>query len=288
MEISGREACRRLYEAHLVSRDQARRALAAGLAGAPRRTTGSLRYDADAVDALIARPRCSDDVLDRWRPFIARIGRDRSFEVDRPWAEQAEVLAGGWYIPVATDILLTDHSALAEGEIRHPFVAVLAGWVVFGAEIVGRGPDPGFSGPVTRNRRHGTTRFELAPPCAWFESLAGTWLPLEIGPAWTLWGAPTRPLWSADSLRADFDAETAAEAERRRLASTAELRSVMQQGAAPRGVIQRDAMQQGPVPSADPGRDSPASASTVRGESTLPRAERSPQQDRGHGARLDE
>lgn len=199
MEINGREAARRIGERHLLSRDQARRVLASGLAGPARRTKGVVLYDADRVEALLARPMCAYETLDRIRPFIARLGRGRSLDLGATWAEQADVARRGWRLPLLTGVMLRRLGSL--GPDRHPFVATLGGWVVLGAEITGWSVDD----QPTPRRSALRCSFHLEEPGDWYDALADTWLPLENGAAWTLWGAPTMTPSKFDSLDMDYE-----------------------------------------------------------------------------------
>lgn len=166
MEISAREAARRIHDRHLLSRDQARRVLDAGLAGPARRTAGKLLYDADRVEALLARPMCSEEVLDRIRPFVARLGRGRSIDLRATWTEQADAARHGWRLPPLTRVALLRLGALGPG--RHPFVAALGGWVVLGAEIVGWTVD---DQPAPR-RSALLCSFVLEKPGGWYDEVA--------------------------------------------------------------------------------------------------------------------
>lgn len=197
----------------------------AGLAGAGRRTSRAVLYDEDAVAALTARPRCPDAVLDSLRPLIVRLGRGRNLHVGQSWEEQADVVRAGWYLPMLTRAMLTLRSSL--GAARHPLVATLGGWAVFGGEITAMAYD---AAPISeaRGRNVPTTTLKLDRPGSWFERIAGTWLPLEVGPAWTLWGAPTTTPSRVDSLSADFAIRERWAAEDERIWSRAAQRALAQ------------------------------------------------------------
>lgn len=182
MDITQREAARRLGERHRLSRDQARRVLAAGLAGEPRRIGAALLYDADALDRLMDRPMCERKVLDHWRPLIVRLGCGRVFRIADDWAQQATAVAGGWRL--SSDV---ERAWLERPSRRLPLVAVLGGFVVFGADVVGTGAE----------------RLELEQPGPCWGDVEGSWLPIKNGPAWTLWGAPPMAR-EIDWLRADI------------------------------------------------------------------------------------
>jgi len=224
MMITTREAARRITAHHLLSDYQARRVLAAGLAGPGLRTRGAVLYDEAAVEALIRRPRCDETVLDRWRPFIARLGRRRAFDVAASWSEQVAQVAGGWYVPMLSDAYM--RLFRPAGVDHQPFVAVIGGWVVLGAEITGSAFE---DRPAASNRARPDRTFSLVPPGAWFEELRETWLPIDNGATWTLWGAPTATSDGLDSLRSDYPLQ-AARKELRALTRPAALRTAVTQG----------------------------------------------------------
>ncbi|WP_328529416.1 hypothetical protein OG984_28355 [Nocardioides sp. NBC_00368] len=194
MLITTQQACERLAKVHLLGRNQALRILQSGLAGPRTRVGSAYRYDSDAIERLLARPRSTDEALDRHRPFIARIGRARHFDPDATWEEQRADVATGWYLP-----------SLAYQQMRPrlpvPFLATLGAWVVFGAEITGyerslhpavepreQPPDqPQSKRP--QNRRLPPASLVLGRPGDWFSEFEDTWLPIENGATWTLWGA---------------------------------------------------------------------------------------------------
>jgi len=180
MTMTARAAAELISVSHHLGLRDAGRVLAAGLAGpATRRGSASL-YDEDQVHQLINRPQCSLDDLDRWRPFVVRIGRGEPFDALAPWADRVQAVEGPWHLPLATSIALTDWSSLDPGDVtpgtrrmRHPLVGVLADWVTVGAEITG----------------HSGGTFRLAPPGPWFGAFLDTWLPLPPRRRCVLWSS---------------------------------------------------------------------------------------------------
>lgn len=231
MEITEREAARRLAERHLISRDQARRVLIAGLAGPARRYGRASLYQEDHVGALLDRPMCCTATLDAVRPFIVRIGRRRSFDVTLPWERQAEVVRCHWYVPRITIVTMAARSPL--GPDRQPFVATLGGFVVFGGDVTGSTFDSGQVANL-RSRNIPYRSFDLERPGAWYDDLRDTWLPLHNGAAWTLWGAATTTPSRLDSLRSDYDEQVAAAADAARTARPM-LRAAAARAARPQG-----------------------------------------------------
>lgn len=220
MQITSTQACERLGSLHLLGRNQALRVLQSGLAGERTQLGTGYGYDSDALDALLARPRCTDEALDRHKPFIARIGRNRPFDARATWNEQREELADGWYLP---------RLALEQMRGRHPvpFLATLSAWVVFGGKIVGY--EKTSTEPVAvqpQNRSHALTRLRLAAPGDWFSEFEGTWLPIENGATWTLWGARNSTPTRADSFTAYYQKQLDDERFMKRLYSTARHRSL--------------------------------------------------------------
>jgi hypothetical protein len=203
MWLSTPDAVARLAEVHLLGENQAKRVLRAGLAGPRHRVGSAYFYDADRLEELLARPRCADESLDRWQPFIARVGRQRPLDLGATWEEQAAVIATGWHLP-----LLTAFQIVARKPI--PMVATLGAWAVFTADLIG----------LDR------ADLRLDPPGDWAAEFAGTWLPIENGPTWTIWGAPVTTLPRADPLSVHYQAQVAADRERRELGSMGLLRSL--------------------------------------------------------------
>lgn len=203
MWISTSDAIDRLAEVHLLGENQAKRVLRAGLAG-PRHQVGSAYfYEAEMLEELLARPRCQDESLDRWQPFIARVGRQRALDLSATWEEQAAVIATGWHLPLLTAFQIGARRPL-------PMVATLGAWAVFTADLVG----------LDR------ADLRLEPPKDWATDFANTWLPIENGPTWTIWGAPVTTPPRADPLSVHYQAQVAADRERRGLGSMALLRSL--------------------------------------------------------------
>lgn len=220
MQVTSAQACERLGTLHLLGRNQALRVLQSGLAGERTRLGTGYGYDSDALDALLARPRCTDEALDRHKPLIARIGRNRPFDARARWDEQREELADGWYLP---------RLAVEQMRGRHPvpFLATLGAWVVFGGEIVGyekTGAEPVSVHP--QNRSHGPTRFRLAAPGDWFSEFEDTWLPIENGATWTLWGALNSTPSRADPLSMYYQDQLEEERFLKRLYSTGRHRAL--------------------------------------------------------------
>ncbi|MEU0312140.1 hypothetical protein [Nocardioides sp. NPDC006273] len=203
MWITTTEAVLRLADLHLLGEAQAKRVLRAGLAGPRHRVGAAYFYENERFQELLARPRCSDEALDRWRPFIARVGRQRPLDLNATWEEQAAVMAAHWRLPLLTAFQIAARKPL-------PLVATLGAWAVFVADLVG----------LDR------ADLRLEPPGIWAEDFTNTWLPIENGPAWTMWGAPVTTLPRADPLSAHYSQQLEADREARRLRSTARRRAL--------------------------------------------------------------
>ncbi|MFE6650238.1 hypothetical protein ACFVJS_27010 [Nocardioides sp. NPDC057772] len=176
MKLTARAAAETISVAHNIGLRDAARVLAAGLAGPATRQGSALLYDEQGIDKLLDRPECPLPELDRWRPFVVRIGRTQTSDVAAAWSERARAVAGPWRLPLPTSVYLAWHSSLSPpAGMRHPLIGVLAGWVTVGAEITGY--DEGC--------------FRLEPPGHWFNSFQDTWLPLPPRRRWILWGAPS-------------------------------------------------------------------------------------------------
>jgi hypothetical protein len=134
MLISGREACEVLGEVGVGAKG-ARRLLASGLVGTPVRTRSAHLFDAEQVRAVAQRPTVPWHTIQETCPagiFVAR----RQVDLTTPYEVQLRALADGWggispwtWVPMGFRI--SHHGSL-------PFVATVAGFVAFGAEIVGR------------------------------------------------------------------------------------------------------------------------------------------------------
>lgn len=203
MWISTTEAVLRLADAHLLGETQAKRVLRAGLVGPRHRVGSAYFYENERFEELLARPRCTDDALDRWRPFIARVGRQRPLDLEATWDEQASVMARDWHLPLLTAFQISARKPM-------PLVATLGAWTVFTADLVG----------LDR------ADLRLEPPGDWSADFTGTWLPIENGPTWTIWGAPVTTLPRADPLSVHYQAQLAAEREHRERWSMARMRSL--------------------------------------------------------------
>ncbi|MFJ9391681.1 hypothetical protein ACIRON_22840 [Nocardioides sp. NPDC101246] len=176
MKLTARAAAETISAAHNIGLRDAGRVLAAGLAGPATKQGSALLYDEQGLDRLLDRPECALPELDRWRPFVVRVGRTQAFDVDAAWSDRARAVAGPWRLPLPTSVYLAWHSSLnpAAG-MRHPLIGVVGDWAALGAEITGY--DEG--------------RFRLEPPGPWFDSFQDTWLPLPPRRRWILWGAPS-------------------------------------------------------------------------------------------------
>jgi len=211
----------------MIGKVEANRVLTTGLAGPGQKVGSSIVYDVGTLAELLARPRCTDQTLDAVRPLIVRLGRDR--KLDR-WG----CLDGG----------------------RFPLVATVASWVVFGAEVTGHTYDEG--APRAANRSTPPRTFRVEPPGDWFEPMKEIWLPLEHGPAVTVWGAPTNgPLREVDWLRVDADKQKERLEYEIWLRSAPVLRDVAQVGLTDTDAILR-AWDQDAPPHPETGRDGAA------------------------------
>jgi hypothetical protein len=200
--VTTREAIRRICELHMIGKVEANRVLTSGLAGPGQQVGSAIVYDERRLAELLARPRCTDQTLNAVRPLVVRLGRDRRFDLSQTWEEQAEVVRRNWYVPFLLGTML-DRWGCLEGR-RFPLVATVASWVVFGAEATGHSYDR--DAPPAANRSTPPRTFRVEPPGDWFEPIKETWLPLEHGPAVTVWGAPTNgPLREVDWLRVDVE-----------------------------------------------------------------------------------
>jgi hypothetical protein len=132
MLVSARHACGLLLEERGIARAQARRLLAAGLAGPGVRGAGAVLYDPIAVQALASRPVLELDELAPVCPnglVVARLDATRRTDAMADWQERAADLSGPWAMPPWTRALLAARIA-ALGTL--PWVATLCGHVVLG------------------------------------------------------------------------------------------------------------------------------------------------------------
>lgn len=112
-------------------------------------------------------------------------------------------MAPDWHLPLLTAFQIDARKPL-------PLVATLGAWAVFTADLIG----------LDR------ADLRLEPPGDWAADFADTWLPIENGPTWTIWGAPVTTMPRADAVSVHYQAQVTAERERRELSSTARLRSL--------------------------------------------------------------
>jgi len=198
MWVSMREAAELLAEIG-INRESARVAMNAGLVGGVRRAGGARLVRERSVRAVIDRarqpptPTPDHEEARRHGVFVARLGpcRETPEEDWRAWRgadltaapEEQRLAASGWWSLNA--LARAGFRGLAEGGVRQPFVGVLAGIAVVGAEIVGLTQD--------RESPHGRRcRFELAPPTGdWYAQLEGRQLLASPGPPWVTWPLAT-------------------------------------------------------------------------------------------------
>lgn len=176
--ISSRGAEAMLGEVGLARR-QARRVLAAGLAGAPLVTPSALLYRTADVEALTRWPLLSVREVDAACPsgiFVAR----RDLDLTAPRTEQLDAVRDGWDLSPWTQIWIR---VVCERDGGLPFVATVSGIVALGAEVAGVA--------LVAERR---CRLELRDPGAWFRTFRSARFPTGPGRDWVLRGSP----WSAD------------------------------------------------------------------------------------------
>lgn len=183
MLISGRDVALRLAADCGLHRLQVRALLAAGLAGEPVRAGSAHLYD-DAVIADLARRQIMtyrevEDACPRG-PFIARVSPAREFHAAAAWEEQAAALEE-WHVSAVTCLWMS-----IDRPVRFPFVATLADFVVWGAEITGWHP----GSPVPGSPRRRRMRFQFAPPGDWFTGFEKRRIPLGPGQPYVIPGAP--------------------------------------------------------------------------------------------------
>jgi hypothetical protein len=160
-----------------ISREQARLLLRTGVAGPGERLGRSTLYDESRVREVAARPPVDEHHLGRLCPvgvYVARLGRDRSFDISTSWDEQAGVLAPQPALPHLSAALVGVRRQRAGG--RLPWVATVSGFVVFGGEAIG-----------WHGAGEGSSRVELERPGPWYEAVAERWFAFGRGRHWCLW-----------------------------------------------------------------------------------------------------
>jgi hypothetical protein len=173
MLLSARQAAGVLLTQGGIARTQARRLLAAGLAGPGVASAGAVLYDRTAVQTLALRPVLELDELAALCPHglvIARIDPERRVDTSAGWEELAADLSTQQAMPPLTRALLAARIA-AYGSV--PWVATLCGHVVLGADAV-RVRAAGTGGD-------GTVAFTLARPGPWSEAIDDGVLPTGRG-----------------------------------------------------------------------------------------------------------
>ena len=174
--LTGRQAADALAAVGLC-RSQARKVLAAGLAGTPTVAGSAHLYLEEDVRELVSRPHVMPEGLDALGTSILFLAR-RQVDVRAPRDAQLATVGRGWDLGPPISLLLRAKVRL-EGFV--PFVATVAGFVALGAEIT----DVRRDGP----RYH----ILLADPGDWFESFRGRRLSVGPGRDFLLHGwKPTR------------------------------------------------------------------------------------------------
>jgi hypothetical protein len=177
MLVSARQAASIMWRAG-VNRDRSRRLLEAGFAGGGVRTTGSLLFEHDRVQALAAWSHVESEELVRTCPdgvYVARLGPDAEFILDTPWDAQIEVLSA-----VPHDLSAVTRAFVRSRIQSHgllPWVATVCGFVAVGADLEG-----------FRTDAEGESSFVLARPGHWFETLCGRRFETGPGRPWSVWG----------------------------------------------------------------------------------------------------
>jgi hypothetical protein len=162
-----------------LASEQARRLLVAGAAGPGELVGRSTLYDADRVHDLAARPAVDLGRLAHTCPcglYVARLDRASPLSVSASWADQARVAAAQPPLPPLTRASINVRIG-AWGPL--PWLATISGLVVFGAQAEG-----------AHTEASGRTRFQLAPPGAWFDAVADRWFPTGRGRHWVMWLPP--------------------------------------------------------------------------------------------------
>lgn len=173
--MTRRAAERRLATIGLARR-HATQVLQAGLAGRPEITTSALLYDADAVDALVARaPLTVAEVLDTCPQGLVVARRTTSCLDDLVDGWDFGEVIGSWI-----NLRAAEHGHV-------PLVATVGGFVTMGAEIVTVttrvGDDP--------SRPKST--LTLRPATGWVEAMSGRRLARGPGRPWSLVGFDALP-----------------------------------------------------------------------------------------------
>jgi hypothetical protein len=177
MLITAREASRRLQERAGVGRQQSRRVLLAGLAGAGVRTGGVLLYDAERVAGVAGWPAVEHTVLLAESPcgvFVARLGPGREVSALATWEQSAAA------VRVQADLgfpAWAQAKALLGVGGRLPFVASVCGFPVLLADLVS------LRGGFGRDLELG-----LEPAGPWRHLLDQRRLVTAPGPPWLLLG----------------------------------------------------------------------------------------------------
>jgi hypothetical protein len=172
--ITSREAEARLAYPGLARR-QARRVLAAGLAGPAMATRSAVLYQAEAVNDLTCWPVLTEAEVDVACPsgvFVAR----RDLDLMSPRAEVVQALREGWDLSPYTSAWIR---AVCQQDGCLPFVATVGGFVALGAEITG------VAQTADRQRR-----LDLRDAGEWFEMFRGARFPTGPGRDWVLRGSP--------------------------------------------------------------------------------------------------
>jgi hypothetical protein len=179
-ELLSQRRAAALFAAISVPRRHARRVLESGLAGDPVVTPSALLYDRAVVQQLVERPLVRADRVDELCPhglFVAR----REINVRSSRDDQVAVLEPGWtfsgFTALWLDLLISRRGPL-------PFVATIAGFVVFGGVI-----------EALRSDGSHHARLRLGMPGEWFDEMADGQLVTGPGREWSIrgWSASTRP-----------------------------------------------------------------------------------------------
>lgn len=184
MFLTTREAALLLAQRHKLSHADALQVLHAGLAGAPLPVGAAMIYREEAVQRLLECPQLTGADLDHDSPFVARV-TDRPFRRAKTWSDRAALLSSGWYIPPLLRVWIRTRSA---PPMRYPFIATVAGFVVFGADITEMSYGAEEARPM---RREPQTVFAFATPGPWFSRFEQHRIPTGPGHPWILWGAPS-------------------------------------------------------------------------------------------------